>query len=164
MDLINFRKNLYLNNKCLPVYGDGLQVRDWLYVYDHCSAIDTVLHKGIEGEIYNIGGNNEKTNIEIVKIILNELGKSEKLMTFVKDRPGHDRRYAIDNTKITKLGWKPAYTFERGIKETINWYLNNTEWINNITSGEYVNYYRNMYSNITENKNKFTLDEVITAK
>jgi len=145
--LIPLMINNCLKDKDLPVYGDGMQVRDWLHVSDHCSAIDTVLHKGIDGEIYNIGGNNEKANIEIVKLIIKTLGKSEELIKYVKDRPGHDRRYAIDNTKITtQLGWKPAYTFEQGIKETIEWYLNNTEWIENIVSGDYVNYYEKMYS------------------
>ena len=133
----------------LPVYGDGMQIRDWLHVSDHCSAIDTVLHKGLDGEVYNIGGNNEKANIEIVKIIIQTLGKSENLIKYVKDRPGHDRRYAIDNTKITtELGWKPVYTFEQGIKETIQWYLDNTEWIENIVSGDYVKYYERMYSGL----------------
>lgn len=118
-----------LKEQDIPVYGDGMQVRDWLHVSDHCSAIEIVLKKGIVGEIYNIGGNNEKTNIEIVKLIINELSKSERLIKYVKDRPGHDRRYAIDNTKIiTQLGWSPAYSFERGIKETIQWYLNNITW------------------------------------
>lgn len=126
----------------LPVYGDGMQIRDWLHVSDHCSAIDTVLHKGVDGEVYNIGGNNEKANIEIVKLIINTLGKSDELIKYVKDRPGHDRRYGIDSTKIkTMLGWSPAYTFEEGIKETIEWYLNNTEWINNVLSGVYMKYY-----------------------
>lgn len=141
---------LMINNckseKPLPVYGDGMQIRDWLHVSDHCSAIDVVLHKGENGEIYNIGGNNEKANIEIVKIIINALGKSESLIKYVKDRPGHDRRYAIDNTKITtQIGWAPKYTFEQGIKETIEWYLDNAEWMDKITSGEYVNYYDKMY-------------------
>lgn len=136
-----------LNEKALPVYGDGMQIRDWLHVYDHCTAIDTVFHKGKDGEIYNIGGNNEKTNIEIVKLIIKTLGKSEDLIKYVKDRPGHDKRYAIDNTKIKiELGWKPVYTFEQGIKETIHWYLNNTGWINNIISGDYARYYDKMYS------------------
>ncbi len=138
--------NNCLKDKDLPVYGDGMQVRDWLHVSDHCAAIDTVLHKGVNGEVYNIGGNNEKANIEIVKLIINTLGKSEELIKYVKDRPGHDRRYAIDNTKITtQLGWSPAYTFEQGIKETIEWYLNNTEWIDNIVSGDYMKYYESMY-------------------
>ena len=112
----------------VPVYGDGLNVRDWLYVYDHCSAIDVVLHKGRIGEIYNIGGHNEKTNLEITKLILNAMGKDESYIEYVKDRPGHDRRYAIKNDKITtELGWKPAVTFEEGIKITIDWYLNNMQ-------------------------------------
>ncbi|WP_372995851.1 dTDP-glucose 4,6-dehydratase [Lutispora sp.] len=144
--LIPLMINNCINNKDLPVYGDGMQVRDWLHVSDHCSAIDTVLHKGADGEIYNIGGNNEKTNIEIVKLIIKTLGKSEELIKYVKDRPGHDRRYAIDNSKITsQLGWAPAYTFEEGMKETIEWYLNNTDWIYNIVSGDYQMYYMKMY-------------------
>ena len=135
-----------LEDKPLPVYGDGMQIRDWLHVSDHCAAICTVLEKGVPGEIYNIGGNNEKANIEIVKLILAELGKPESLITHVQDRPGHDRRYAIDNSKITSaLGWKPAYTFEKGIRETIRWYLENPAWVENITSGEYRNYYLKMY-------------------
>ena len=147
--LIPLMINNCLKEKDLPVYGDGMQVRDWLHVSDHCSAIDTVLHKGRDGEIYNIGGNNEKANIEIVKLIINALGKSEDLIKYVKDRPGHDRRYAIDNTKITtELGWEPAYTFEQGIKETINWYLENAEWMENIISGDYVNYYDKIYSKV----------------
>ena len=130
----------------LPVYGDGMQVRDWLYVADHCSAIDSVLHKGRDGEVYNIGGNNEKANIEIVRLIINNLGKSEELIKHIKDRPGHDRRYAIDNTKITsELGWAPEYTFELGMQETIQWYLNNKEWIEEIITGEYEDYYQKMY-------------------
>ncbi|MFY9431466.1 MAG: GDP-mannose 4,6-dehydratase, partial [Thermacetogeniaceae bacterium] len=149
--LIPLMINNCLKERDLPVYGDGMQVRDWLHVNDHCTAIDTVLHKGKDGEVYNIGGNNEKTNIEIVKLIIKTLGKSEKLIKHVKDRPGHDRRYAIDNTKITtQLGWKPKYTFEEGIKETIQWYLDNREWIDNIVSGDYVNYYERMYSGIEE--------------
>jgi len=149
--LIPLMINNCLKEKDLPVYGDGMQIRDWLHVSDHCSAIDTVLHKGVVGEVYNIGGNNEKANIEIVKLIINTLGKSENLIIYVKDRPGHDRRYAIDNTKITtQLGWSPSYTFEQGMKETIEWYLNNTDWIENVISGEYVNYYEQMYSGIDE--------------
>ena len=145
--LIPLMINNCLNDKDLPVYGDGMQVRDWLHVSDHCSAIDTVLHKGVIGEIYNIGGNNEKANIEIVKLIIQTLGKSENLIKYVKDRPGHDRRYAIDNTKITtQLGWKPAYTFEQGMKETIQWYLDNAEWIERVISGDYAKYYEEMYS------------------
>ena len=136
------------NDKPLPVYGDGMQVRDWLHVFDHCAAVYTVLIKGRVGEVYNIGGNNEKANLEIVRLILKELNKPERLITYVKDRPGHDRRYAIDNTKITtELGWVPTYTFERGIHETIQWYLTHTKWVERITSGDYQNYYHNMYDN-----------------
>lgn len=134
------------NDKPLPVYGDGMQIRDWLHVKDHCIAIDTVLHKGTIGEVYNIGGNNEKANIDIVKLIISTIGKSENLIKYVKDRPGHDRRYAIDNTKITtQLGWSPSYTFEQGIAETIQWYLNNKNWLEKITSGDYMKYYEKMY-------------------
>ena len=122
-----------LKGKKVPLYGDGLNVRDWLYVYDHCEAIDTVLHKGKVKEVYNIGGHNEKTNLEITKIILKEMGKDENCIEYVSDRLGHDRRYAISNDKITsELGWKPSITFEKGIKLTIQWYLNNQEWITNI--------------------------------
>lgn len=135
-----------LNDKPLPVYGDGLNVRDWLHVRDHCSAIDAVLHNGKTGEVYNIGGNNEKTNIEIVRLILQHLNKPESLITFVKDRPGHDRRYAIDSSKIQQhLGWKPSYTFEQGIAETIRWYVTHQEWWQRILSGEYREYYKRMY-------------------
>lgn len=117
----------------VPVYGDGLNVRDWLYVYDHCEAIDVVLHKGKVGEVYNIGGHNEKTNLEITKIILDAMGKDESYIEYVQDRLGHDRRYAISNDKITsELGWKPSVTFEQGIRLTIDWYLNNTDWIETI--------------------------------
>ena len=147
--LIPLMINNCLKEKDLPVYGDGMQVRDWLHVSDHCSAIETVLHKGKDGEVYNIGGNNEKANIEIVKLIIGTLGKTEGLIKYVKDRPGHDRRYAIDNTKITtELGWEPAYTFEQGMKETIQWYLENTKWIENIISGDYANYYDKMYTGV----------------
>jgi dTDP-glucose 4,6-dehydratase len=149
--LIPLMINNCLHEKNLPVYGDGMQIRDWLHVSDHCSAIDTVLHKGVVGEVYNIGGNNEKANIEIVKLIIKTLGKSESLIKYVKDRPGHDRRYAIDNTKITtQLGWEPAYTFEQGMKETIQWYLDNTKWIENIATGNYAKYYEKMYAGIEE--------------
>ncbi|MBZ9570461.1 dTDP-glucose 4,6-dehydratase [Methanobrevibacter sp. TMH8] len=144
--LIPLMINNALNNKKLPVYGDGKNVRDWLHVYDHCTAIDLVLHKGKAGEVYNIGGNNEKENIEIVKLILQYLKKSEDLIEYVEDRLGHDRRYAIDSTKIQKeLGWKPKYTFEIGMKETIEWYLANNDWLNNIISGDYISYYEKMY-------------------
>ncbi|WP_042195380.1 dTDP-glucose 4,6-dehydratase [Paenibacillus camerounensis] len=130
-----------LNDGALPIYGDGLNIRDWLYVEDHCSAIDLVIHNGVIGEVYNIGGNNERTNMHIVKTILEELGKPESLITYVQDRPGHDRRYGIDPAKITnELGWKPKHTFETGIKETIQWYLNNKEWWTRIQSGEYQKY------------------------
>lgn len=144
--LIPLMINNCLNNKELPVYGDGMQIRDWVHVKDHCTGIDTVLHKGKTGEVYNIGGNNEKANIEIVKLIIANLGKSEELIKYVQDRPGHDRRYAIDNSKITReLGWSPSYTFEKGIKETIEWYLENEEWMGKIVSGDYMKYYNEMY-------------------
>lgn len=136
-----------LHDKPLPIYGDGLQIRDWLHVKDHCAAIRTVLNKGAVGEIYNIGGNNERTNIEIVRLILRELGKPERLITYVADRPGHDRRYAIDNTKIaTQLGWQPAYTFENGMHETIEWYLSHQDWVEHVVTGDYQKYYKTMYS------------------
>lgn len=127
-----------LNNEKLPLYGNGKNIRDWLHVIDHCRAIDLILSKGKSGDIYNIGGNNEKSNLELVKIILKTLGKSEELISFVKDRPGHDLRYAIDPNKIVnELGFKPMYNFHIGIKETINWYVNNLSWIDNIVSGKY---------------------------
>ena len=135
-------------NKPLPVYGEGLNVRDWLYVEDHCRAIDLILENGRVGEVYNIGGHNEKANIEVVKIILKQLGKPESLITFVTDRKGHDQRYAIDPTKIhDELGWLPETKFEDGIKKTIQWYLDNEDWWQNIVSGEYQNYYEKMYGN-----------------
>jgi dTDP-glucose 4,6-dehydratase len=135
-----------MNDKPLPVYGDGMNVRDWLHVEDHCEAIDTVLLRGKEGEVYNIGGNNEWRNLDIVKLILKQLGKPESLIRFVKDRPGHDRRYAMDASKITaELGWKPAYTFERGIVETIEWYTRNEAWWKHVMTGEYQTYYRKQY-------------------
>lgn len=144
--LIPLMINNCLNEKALPVYGDGMQIRDWLHVSDHCEAIESVLRKGRLGEVYNIGGNNEKANIDIVKLIIESTGKKEDLIQYVKDRPGHDRRYAIDNTKIsTELGWKPKYTFEQGMKETIQWYLENTEWIGEVLTGEYQSYYEKMY-------------------
>ena len=131
--LIPFFISKLLRGEKIPLYGDGQNVRDWLYVYDHTSAIDTVLHKGKTGEVYNVGGHNEKTNIEITKLILENMGKDESMIEYVKDRPGHDRRYAIDNSKITnELGWKPSKTFEEGIKDTINWYLENQDWIKSI--------------------------------
>ena len=131
--LIPFFISKLLKGEKVPVYGDGLNIRDWLYVYDHCEAIDIVLHKGKIGEVYNIGGHNEKTNLEITRLILEAMGKDENYIEYVKDRPGHDRRYAISNDKITKeLGWTPSITFETGIKLTIDWYLNNLDWIKNI--------------------------------
>ena len=131
--LIPFFISQLLKGEKVHVYGDGLNVRDWLYVYDHCEAIDTVLHKGKVGEVYNIGGHNEKTNMEITHLILEAMGKDESSIKYVQDRLGHDRRYAISNDKITsELGWKPSLTFEQGIKITIDWYLNNQEWIKSI--------------------------------
>lgn len=128
--LIPFFISKLLRGEKVPVYGDGLNVRDWLYVYDHCKAIDTVLHKGKVGDVYNIGGHNEKTNLEITKLIISSMDKDESSIEYVEDRLGHDRRYAISNDKIsTELGWKPSLTFENGIKLTIDWYLNNQDWI-----------------------------------
>ncbi len=136
-----------LADKELPVYGKGENVRDWLYVQDHCSAIDLIIHKGRVGEVYNIGGHNEKTNLEVVKIILKELGKSEDLIKYVTDRPGHDMRYAIDPSKIhNELGWLPVTKFEDGIKKTIKWYLDNADWWQHIINGEYKDYYEKHYS------------------
>lgn len=135
-----------LQDKQLPVYGDGLNVRDWLYVEDHCSAIDLVLHKGRNGEVYNVGGNNERDNLHVVKTILKELGKRESLITYVQDRLGHDRRYAIDADKIRQeLGWQPQFAYESGIKATIQWYLNNKEWMEQVVSGSYQQYYDTQY-------------------
>ena len=136
-----------LADKKLPVYGTGENVRDWLYVEDHCAAIDAILHKGMVGEVYNIGGHNERTNLDVVKTILHELGKSEELIEYVGDRKGHDRRYAIDPDKINKaLGWLPTTNFADGIKQTIQWYLDNKDWWKNIISGEYQSYYKKMYT------------------
>lgn len=133
-------------NKPLPVYGDGMQIRDWLHVSDHCAAIAAVLKAGKIGEVYNVGGGSEKANLEIVRLILRELGRPESLINHVQDRPGHDRRYAIDSTKITKeLGWKPANTFEHGIHETIRWYLSHQDWVEHIITDEYQKYYQKMY-------------------
>ncbi len=144
--LIPLMINNALHDKPLPVYGDGMQVRDWLHVYDHCTAIWAVLRRGRLGETYNIGGNNERANIEIVRAILAALGKDASLITYVKDRPGHDRRYAIDNSKITsELGWAPSYTFERGLAETIEWYLSHAGWMDSVLTGAYLDYYNAMY-------------------
>lgn len=146
--------NNIIYNKPLPVYGDGLYTRDWLFVKDHALAIDLVYHKGNDGETYNVGGCNEWKNIDLVKLLCRLMdeklernsGTSEKLITYVKDRPGHDRRYAIDATKINKeLGWMPSVTFEEGLSQTIDWYLQNTEWLNHVTSGAYQQYYQNQY-------------------
>ena len=135
------------NNESLPVYGNGANVRDWLYVGDHCTAIDLVVRNGRDGEIYNIGGHNERTNLQVVKTILKALGKPESLINYVKDRPGHDLRYAIDPKKIeTELGWKPEFTFDTGIVETIKWNLNNKEWLEHVESGEYLKWMER-YSN-----------------
>ena len=145
--LIPLMINNARHDKSLPVYGEGMNVRDWLHVYDHCAGIDLVMRNGRNGEVYNIGGHNERHNIDVVKTILKELGKPESLITYVTDRKGHDLRYAIDPTKIeTELGWKPKYNFETGIKETINWYMNNQEWMDDVTSGDYLKYYEEMYS------------------
>ncbi len=141
---------LMINNarqsKPLPVYGDGLNVRDWLHVHDHCAALWTVLTRGRPGEVYNVGGNNEKTNLEVVRAVLGLMGKPESLITYVKDRPGHDRRYAIDATKMmTEFGWKPSVTFETGLRMTVDWYRDHQSWLEQIVSGEYQRYYEQMY-------------------
>lgn len=135
-----------LENKKLPVYGKGENIRDWLHVSDHCKAIDLIIRKGRVGEVYNVGGHNERSNIEVVKAILKHLGKSEDLITYVEDRKGHDLRYAIDPTKIQKeLGWEHTFQFEDGLKQTIEWYLDNQEWVESVTSGEYQHYYEQRY-------------------
>lgn len=137
-----------LADEKLPVYGQGLNVRDWLYVEDHCKAIDLIIHNGNVGEVYNVGGHNEKQNIEVVKTILNHLGKSESLITYVKDRAGHDLRYAIDPTKISsQLGWVPETAFDEGMQRTIDWYLENSCWMDDIKSGEYQEYHKRIYGN-----------------
>ena len=146
--LIPLMINNARNDKSLPVYGEGLNVRDWLHVYDHCSAIDLVIRNGKNGDVYNIGGHNERHNIDVVKTILREVGKPESLITYVTDRKGHDLRYAIDPAKITnELGWKPKYNFDSGIKETIKWYIDHEDWMKEITSGDYISYYEKMYGN-----------------
>lgn len=135
-------------DKTLPVYGDGKNVRDWIQVEDNCSGIDAVLHKGKIGEVYNIGGGNEIQNIEVVKTILRELGKPESLISFVKDRPGHDKRYALDTNKIkTELSWKPKWSFDKGLRETVEWYINNKNWVDKCITGEYLEYYKKNYGN-----------------
>lgn len=135
-----------LENQPLPVYGEGLNVRDWLYVDDHCKAIDMIIHNGRVGEVYNVGGHNERQNIQVVKTVLRQLEKPESLITFVKDRAGHDLRYAIDPSKISaELGWQPETDFDSGMKKTIQWYLDNSEWIEEIKSGEYAEYSRRVY-------------------
>ncbi|WP_426333539.1 dTDP-glucose 4,6-dehydratase [Paenibacillus silvae] len=139
-----------LNNEAIPVYGDGLNIRDWLYVEDHCRAIDLVIHQGTSGEVYNIGGNNERTNIHIVETVLEQLGKPASLIQYVQDRLGHDRRYGIDPTKLqTELGWKPVHHFETGIKETIKWYLNHQDWMARVQSGAYQDYVKLQYGKQT---------------
>ena len=136
-----------LQNKPLPVYGDGRQIRDWLYVDDHCSAIDVVLHKGKSGEIYNIAAeqNPEVTNLDLTKRLLNSMGKDDSMLQYIKDRPGHDRRYAVDSSKIRDMGWKPSLTFEEGLEKTINWYKENRNWWEKIKSGEYKEWYKQQY-------------------
>jgi dTDP-glucose 4,6-dehydratase len=152
--LIPLLINNCLNHKALPVYGDGMNIRDWLYVEDHCKAIDMVLKSGRVGEVYNIGGHNERTNIGIVKAVISYLNENvdkaitESLIKYVEDRKGHDRRYGIDPTKVKEeLGWYPETPFEKGIIKTIQWYLDNKEWMDNVTSGDYQNYYEKMYGN-----------------
>lgn len=140
-----------LADQKVPVYGNGANVRDWLHVLDHCAAIDLVLHKGENGEVYNVGGHNERTNLEIVKTIIAQLGKSEDLIEFVTDRLGHDLRYAIDPTKLEALGWQPTYNFDTGIEQTIEWYLENKWWWENIISGEYQQYFEKQYTLSAEN-------------
>ena len=144
--LIPLMINNALNDKELPVYGDGMQIRDWLCVHDHCTAIWKVLTESEPGEVYNIGGNNEKATIEVIRLILGKLGKSDSLIKYVTDRLGHDRRYAIDSSKImTELGWEPSVTFEEGLNSTIDWYLDNSSWLEHVVSGQYQQYYEKMY-------------------
>lgn len=137
-----------IEDKELPIYGDGMNVRDWIYVEDHCRALDTVLHHGKEGEVYNIGGRSEKPNLEVVKTVLDQLVKPHSLIRFVKDRPGHDRRYAMDFSKIEReLGWKPTFSFEEGVRLTVEWYRTHQDWWRKIKTGEYLKYYERMYGN-----------------
>ncbi len=137
-----------IEDKELPIYGDGMNVRDWIYVEDHCRALDTVLHHGKEGEVYNIGGRSEKPNLEVVKTVLDQLGKPHSLIRFVKDRPGHDRRYAMDFSKVEReLGWKPTVSFEEGVRLTVEWYRTHQDWWRKIKTGEYLKYYERMYGN-----------------
>ncbi|WP_040979171.1 dTDP-glucose 4,6-dehydratase [Oceanobacillus jeddahense] len=135
-----------LNDQTVPVYGNGANIRDWLHVFDHCTALDLVLHEGKDGEVYNVGGHNERTNLEVVKTIIKALDKSNDLIEFVEDRLGHDKRYAIDPTKLEALGWDPTYNFDTGIEQTIEWYLSNKEWWESIISGEYREYFKKQYS------------------
>jgi len=142
-------------NRPLPVYGDGMNVRDWIHVLDHCAAIDVLLHRGREGAVYNIGGRCEKPNLEIVRLILQFMGKPETLITFVQDRPGHDRRYAIDCSLIEKeLGWSNSIPFEAGLQQTVDWYLTNQDWTAKVKSGDYLNYYRKMYEEREQTLNR----------
>jgi dTDP-glucose 4,6-dehydratase len=136
-----------IEDKPLPLYGDGLNVRDWIYVLDHCEAIDFVLHEGQPGEVYNVGGGNERTNIEITDMILRLLGKPKDLVKRVADRPGHDRRYSLDCSKSAQLGWRPRFSFEQAMEATVRWYVDNEWWWRKIKSGEYLEYYRQNYAN-----------------
>ena len=153
--LIPLSINNIKNNKTIPIYGNGENIRDWLYVIDHARAIDVIYHQGKIGDTYNIGGNNEWTNIDLIRVLCKVMdkklgrhpGTSEKLITFVKDRAGHDLRYAIDSSKLQKeLGWKPSLQFEEGLEKTVDWYLSNEDWLNNVVSGSYGKYYENQYS------------------
>jgi dTDP-glucose 4,6-dehydratase len=135
-----------IEGKELPIYGDGMHIRDWIYVEDHCRALDVVLHHGTEGEVYNVGGRNERPNLSVAKTILDRLGKPHSLIRYVTDRPGHDRRYAIDFSKIEReLGWRPSISFEEGIRRTVEWYRIHQEWWRKIKTGEYLDYYNRMY-------------------
>lgn len=135
-----------LNDRKIPVYGDGKNVRDWLHVHDHCAAIALILHEGVDGEVYNIGGHNEMSNLEVVQAILKSLNKPDELIEYVQDRPGHDKRYAIDPVKLEKLGWQPTYNFEDGLTQTIQWYVENKDWWEKIITGEYRDYFKKQYA------------------